>query len=130
MPAGAFALSNYLHPDAAHPHFFTNITRINTPTYGLLLLSPPDPAWRNPSDCGTATYTRTDGSVIPLNCGGPRHVYLRDVDGSLTGGHAGSTVLGAYPEGGAGQRPAFDQGSNVISGRWVSLPVRPVGVAC
>jgi hypothetical protein len=43
-----------------------------------------------------ATYTRPDGTIIPLNCAGPAHQFWRDVDGTLTG-TAGSTLIGAAP---------------------------------
>jgi hypothetical protein len=52
---------------------------------GRFRLYGPNPAWRNEADCGTANYTRPDGSVIQLNCAGPKHVYFRDLDGSLLG---------------------------------------------
>jgi hypothetical protein len=44
---------------------------------GLFKLEEPDPSWRGESDCGEATFRRPDGSIIPLNCAGPRHTYFR-----------------------------------------------------
>jgi hypothetical protein len=94
------------------------VTKANVPDAGLFFMHSPDPEWRNEADCGEATYTRPDGTTIPLNCAGPKHAYFRDNDGSLTGVN-GSTVLGAYPT----QRSAsqIDQGSGVVPGpcSWV-----------
>lgn len=33
------------------------------------------------NDCGEATYTRSDGTTLLLNCAGPRHTYFRWVGG-------------------------------------------------
>jgi hypothetical protein len=94
------------------------------PPQGLAHMAEPDPKWRNEADCGMATFNRSDGTTISLNCAGglqwllqllassatsfiaktphclilaagPRHVYYRDLDGTLTGS-AGATILGAY----------------------------------
>jgi hypothetical protein len=43
----------------------------------------------------TAAPDRAAATCAPLACAGPRHVYYRDVDGTLTGS-AGATILGAY----------------------------------
>ena len=53
------------------------ITKINVPDAGLFKLYNSDPEWRNEADCGEATYKRSDGSIIDLNCAGPKHTYFR-----------------------------------------------------
>lgn len=95
------------------------MTKVNVPDAGLFLMHGPDPEWRNEADCGEATYTRPDGSTIPLNCAGPKHAYFRDSDGSLTG-VPGSTVLGAYNA--PRSDSLIDQGSAVVPGpcSWVA----------
>lgn len=53
---------------------------------GLFWLSAPDPAWRNPTDCGTAVYRAqpNTAAALPLNCAGPARSFFVDLDGSLT----------------------------------------------
>lgn len=53
------------------------VTKLAVPDEGLFYLYTPDPDWRNEADCGTAQYTRADGSTLPLNCAGPKHAYFR-----------------------------------------------------
>jgi hypothetical protein len=82
----------------------------------MFLHTGPDPAWRNEADCGFQTYKRADGSVIPLNCAGPAHVYWRDLDGSLlsSGDASGQGVMAGV----FAQERVFpeDQGTPVIPG--------------
>ena len=79
----------------------------------------PDPAWRNPLDCGTANYT-AGGTPLPLNCAGPSRALFKDLDGSLGVSPAGGpvTVLGALPDGPRpqplAQAPAMPSGSGCI----------------
>ena len=68
---GTFALANHeFAPDASHPHFFDTINLQSTAAQGLVLMNEPDPEWRNEADCGMATFNRSDGRSIPLNCAG------------------------------------------------------------
>jgi hypothetical protein len=39
---------------------------------GLTHMAEPDPKWRNEADCGLATFNRSDGSTVNLNCAGGR----------------------------------------------------------
>lgn len=106
----AHAIGNHeLAPDAFHPHFFSQSSVVNVATDGLFRIAGPDPAWMNEADCGFATITRDDGSLLHLNCAGPKHVYFRDTDGSLTGNIG--TVLGSYVEPRAYRQ---DQGTNPL----------------
>ncbi|PNH07881.1 Fibrocystin-L [Tetrabaena socialis] len=94
---GAYAIGNHPKvPDAFHPHYFTgsNVVNVlnNGTASGLFLLAGPDPAWRNEADCGFQTFNRSDGSVMLLNCAGPKHIHFRDLDGRLTG--QPSTIVG------------------------------------
>jgi hypothetical protein len=101
-------------PDAFHPHFLASSNVLDTPRAALLYLYGQDPEWRNEADCGVATFKDPrDGTLLPLNCNGPRHVYFRDLDGSLTG--RVQTLLGQY-DSLAGRRAGYDQGSTVIPG--------------
>jgi hypothetical protein len=110
---GTWAMGNHpVAPDAFHPHFLARSTLVDTPQAALFKLYGQDPDWRNEADCGVATWKDpADGAVIPLNCNGPRHVYFRDTDGSLTG--AVSTILGQYD---SARRLGYDQGSTIIPG--------------
>jgi hypothetical protein len=54
-------------------------------------------------------------TMLPINCAGPRHVLLRDLDGTLTGtGTPNSTILGGYTQ----QRhpSGYDTGALVLPG--------------
>lgn len=130
-PAGicgvdSFAITNFWDaPDAFHPHFFHDIQKENVL---LFKLHDGSPSWRNPTECGEAVYvagehvlspaeeTKDDVGIpsedrIKLNCDGPRHVYFRDLDGSLFG-QQGGTLLGYYPSSALGnERPNVMQGS-------------------
>ncbi|KAJ9506879.1 hypothetical protein QJQ45_028160, partial [Haematococcus lacustris] len=90
------ALGNHAKaPEAFHPVFMQASNVVDVSSDGLLKLTGPDPAWRNEADCDTINWSRdlqrlldrgkTDDSMIELNCAGPNHVNIRDVDGSLTG---------------------------------------------
>lgn len=75
---------NLQHPTHSPTHTHTHlllaalqVSRVAVPDEGLLYLYRPDPDWRNEADCGTAEYRRADGSVLPLNCAGPKHAYFR-----------------------------------------------------
>lgn len=90
------ALANHpLNPEAFHPTALRQSTLVSVTPEGLFKHYDMNPAWRNENDCGEATYTRSDGTVINLNCSGPRHVQWNDVDGSLTG-VIGSVVAGTF----------------------------------
>jgi hypothetical protein len=109
-------------PDAVHPTYLKDMALVDVATDGLLLASEPLDEWRNESDCGEATFKRPDGSIVPLNCAGPRRALYRDVDGSLLGGIAGnrsSGIPGATLHGGWRQprhASGFDQGTTVVPG--------------
>jgi len=84
-----------LDPPVAHPE-------------GLFKFSDSDPAWRNLSDCGMDSLDRPVvqtpeldqvSSRMDLNCSGPRHVHIEDLDGSLVGTDASPVVVtGVYAE--------------------------------
>ncbi|GFR40478.1 hypothetical protein Agub_g1045 [Astrephomene gubernaculifera] len=116
---GTYALSNHqLGYDVFYPHLFSNMNIVNVSTgasQGLVFHNPADPNWRNERDCYDIDYTRPDGSVIPLNCAGPKHVYWRDLDGSLFGNLAAtSTIAGAFHSG--PRTFPMDQGTPVLPG--------------
>ena len=78
--SGSFAITNHAKaPDAFHPHEFSDIrlSNVDVGNGALLKLHGPDPSWRNPSDCGTATFMRPDGTTVDLNCDGPKHILLK-----------------------------------------------------
>ena len=78
--SGSFAITNHAKaPDAFHPHEFSDIrlSNVDVGNGALLKLHGPDPSWRNPSDCGTATFERPDGTTVDLNCDGPNHILLK-----------------------------------------------------
>lgn len=82
----------------------------------MFKLTGPNPMWRNEADCGEATFKRPDGTVIPLNCAGPAHLYFRDLDGTLLAGGAASgrgTQTGFFP---APRVFEYDQGTPVLPG--------------
>ncbi len=69
--AGTYALANHIFaPDAAHPQYLRALNLQSVAKQGLFLMTSPDPKWRNEADCGEANLTRSDGSVLPLNCAG------------------------------------------------------------
>jgi hypothetical protein len=113
--ADTYALGNHpAAPDAFHPHFLSRSNLVDTPRSALFKLHGQDPEWRNEADCGVAAFRDPGGgALLPLSCNGPRHVYFRDLDGSLTG--RAQTVLGQY-DGPGGRRAGYDQGSTVIPG--------------
>lgn len=57
---GTYALGNQNNaPDAAHPVYLANSTVDNSVAVGALFyLTGPNPAWRNPSDCGHQVRSR------------------------------------------------------------------------
>ena len=103
--------------DAAHPIYTAAISLASVAADGLINLRQPNPGWRNPSDCGEATYTRTDGSVLPLNCDGPKHVLIKDADGSFLGTAGAATGHGGWAA--ARHASGVDQGSPLIDGTCV-----------
>jgi hypothetical protein len=109
-------------PDAVHPHYFKDMTVTNVAPDGLIKMAEPLEEWRNESDCGEATYKRDDGSVVKLNCAGPRRAFFKDVDGSLLGGLAGNSTMGkpGTTLHGGWREPrhtsGYDQGTTVVSG--------------
>jgi hypothetical protein len=69
--AGTYALANHeAAPDAAHPVFMAATNLQSVAAAGLVLQREPDPEWRNEADCGMATFNRSDGRSILLNCAG------------------------------------------------------------
>ncbi|QDZ24800.1 fibrocystin-L [Chloropicon primus] len=110
--------------DAFHPHLFRNTTWVGLGSTRKVKLTGPDPMWRNPSDCGVATFDCadpiiasssaycTDGNsvaTIPLNCQGPKHVILTDLDGTFAQSGGPSFIMGHASS--AGPRKVFDQGT-------------------
>ena len=74
--------SNDLIPDAYFPFFFSQITLdAIAPSAQLIDLHPPSRGWIQISDC------------VTMDCDGPKHIQILDVDGSLTGNGAGASVL-------------------------------------
>ena len=67
--------------DAIPPHFFKEITIDAESRTNLANLPPPKQAWIAPSKC------------IVMDCDGPRHVLLHDLDGSLTGLGVDASVI-------------------------------------
>ena len=84
---------------------------------GIALFAGPDPGWRDEAHCGLATFTQPDGSILPLNCGGPRHVMFRDMDGSMlqTGGVA-AALAGNADTLSTGRSFPYDQGTPLAQG--------------
>ncbi|KXZ47885.1 hypothetical protein GPECTOR_32g498 [Gonium pectorale] len=112
----AYAIGNHAKmPDAFHPHYFSRSNVINVlnngSSTGMFLLQGPDPKWRNEADCGFQTFKQPDGSILELNCAGPKHVHFRDLDGTLTGTR--STVVGTYD---TRRTFPYDQGTPIIPG--------------
>ncbi|KOO24193.1 fibrocystin-l [Chrysochromulina tobinii] len=66
--------------DAVPPHFFSRITIDADSRANLADLPPPKRSWIMPSKC------------VVLDCDGPKHVMLHDLDGSLTGVGAGASI--------------------------------------
>lgn len=101
---------------------------MRTRSSGLTAFVGPDPSWRNVGDCGTVRYsvqkhrvladTEPDESdQLPVNCGGPSHVNIRDVDGSLLGNGAGSTLLGGIlPRSNNSRLFPYDQATPLVLG--------------
>ncbi|KAG2448780.1 hypothetical protein HYH02_006132 [Chlamydomonas schloesseri] len=127
---GAYALANHPKaPDAFHPHFLyrSNVVNVRSTTTdsGLFLFTGPDPEWRNEADCGFQTYTQPDGTVLPLNCAGPKHAHFRDFDGTLLTGltgwtaRPGDTAVGYFN---GPRKFPYDQGTPVIPGPCTYLP--------
>jgi len=65
-------------PDATHPHYFSQMVVENHDR--LALLHPPSRGWISIDDC------------VAMDCDGPRHVLLHDVDGTLTGGGVAASI--------------------------------------
>ncbi|KXZ47884.1 hypothetical protein GPECTOR_32g497 [Gonium pectorale] len=112
----AYAIGNHAKmPDAFHPHYFSRSNVINVlnngSATGLFQLWGPEPKWRNEADCGFQTFKQPDGSILELNCAGPKHVHFRDLDGTLTGTR--STVVGTYN---TRRTFPYDQGTPIIPG--------------
>ncbi|KXZ47882.1 hypothetical protein GPECTOR_32g495 [Gonium pectorale] len=112
----AYAISNHPKmPDAFHPHYFSRSNVINVlnngSSTGLFLLQGPDPMWRNEADCGFQTFRQPDGSILELNCAGPKHVHFRDLDGTLTGTQ--NIIVGSYD---TRRTFPYDQGTPTIPG--------------
>ena len=100
----------------SHP-FFTSQFFMNQPSLplsvALALLTGPDPAWRDEAHCGLATFLQPDGSILPLNCAGPKHVMFRDMTGSMgmspPGASAvGTSIAGFFP---TSRSYPYDQGT-------------------
>ncbi|EOD39164.1 hypothetical protein EMIHUDRAFT_223628, partial [Emiliania huxleyi CCMP1516] len=67
--------------DAVPPMFFTNITIDEVSRGNLAYLPGPKRDWIQPSKC------------VVLDCDGPKHVILHDLDGSLTGSGPDTSLL-------------------------------------
>jgi hypothetical protein len=115
------------------------VTKVRVAEEGLFKLSEPDPDWRNEADCGEATFKRPDGSLVPLNCAGPRHTYFRCGWGEGAWGTAREVYssrlqqcLGAAPAGllrlcySSPHRPQRNSVQDCMSStHHVSLPMTP-----
>jgi len=111
----ARALGNHPgNPEAFAPASLEGTILRGVPSAALFLHHDSNPSWRNLSDCGEATLNRptptgtSNGTVIELNCTGPRHIAWYDVDGSLTG--SVGVVTGRY---GAERAHLWEQNSLV-----------------
>ena len=67
--------------DAVPPHFFKRSTIDEMSRTNLANLPPPKRDWITPNKC------------VVLDCDGPKHVILHDLDGSLTGSGPDSSIL-------------------------------------
>ena len=78
--------NNQLSPDAAHPMVFRGVRWAEDTEWEFRFFSHfPNPSWRNPTDCGD------------MDCDGPKHVFWKDMDGSLTGLGSNATVVAHTP---------------------------------
>ncbi|GAX81123.1 hypothetical protein CEUSTIGMA_g8557.t1 [Chlamydomonas eustigma] len=114
--AGTYALGNHVNAtDAFHPHQFWGTNMVNVAQNGMVLFNGPDPTWRDEAHCGLATFTQPDGSLLNLNCGGPKHAIFRDMDGSMLSSTPGqaSALAGQF---GAMRTYPFDQGTPLPDG--------------
>lgn len=67
--------------DAVPPHFFKEITIDAESRANLAYLPPPKREWIMPSKC------------VVMDCDGPKHVLIHDLDGTLTGLGPDASVL-------------------------------------
>jgi len=75
--------SNRLTTDAVPPHEFSGIEKVGVDPTNVVFLNKPSPGWIAIDDC------------VTMDCDGPKHVLLRDIDGSLLSGQAGGAILAA-----------------------------------
>ena len=80
-----------------------------------MLLTGPNPAWRNEADCGEAVFMGAGNKTVLLNCAGPAHVHFRDMDGSLfRGSSMPAAMSGVF--GASGRSFPYDQATPVLPG--------------
>jgi plastocyanin len=70
--------NNELSPDAMHPNYFENTKLIDVDPLKIAHLWPPNPAWIVQEDC------------IDMDCDGPKHSMISDIDGQLVGTTSGT----------------------------------------
>ena len=68
--------------DAVGPNFYTGITIDAMSRERIAYLPNPKREWITPKKC------------VVMDCDGPKHVILHDIDGSLTGNGAHASILG------------------------------------
>lgn len=86
--------NNPLSPDAFHAHYISAVQYVNVDENAKYYLHDPDPNWRNPTDWYVVTKTIIFICLLSgdMDCDGPKHVLIKDMDGSLTGSTQGSIV--------------------------------------
>ena len=67
--------------DALPPYYFEQMTVDAPSRQNLVKLSPPQRNWITPTKCGV------------MDCDGPKHVFLHDLDGTLTGLGADASIV-------------------------------------
>ena len=66
--------------DVFHPVYTQGISLFNVDRDKLIYIRPPDLSWVNPADC------------VDMDCDGPKHALIKDLDGSLTGVSGGTVI--------------------------------------
>ena len=74
-------MSNPKSPDWTTPHDFTSVTWVDVATNSKVYFHPPNPSWINEEDC------------VDMDCDGPKHILLSDIDGTFLGGNAHSSIF-------------------------------------
>ncbi len=59
-------------------------------------------------------HAQPDGSLLNLNCAGPKHALFRDMDGTMAQSPVGTFIAGQFPA--PGRTFPFDQGTPLPQG--------------